>query len=516
MLVPLPEVLALPSFRAAEATVVTGDTESAMVRWVHSSEVNEMGNLLAGGEVLLSTGLGLHGRSAEQLETYVETLADAGCVALVLELGRSLFTLPEPIRSAARRRNLIVVTLDAVVPFERMAEDFHELLLQRKLGATRNGEAMWRGLLSSVVAGQGMGALLDEISRTAGCPVELIDAHGDLVERSHISSVDSSDPAQVVAADVRDAAGLVGQLVLRGGRTQRRTALVERASVAVALEMGRHPTPGQYPSPAQSVIADLAAGKLTSAGDVQRRLHDAGVHLSTGQHLVAVAVATDARAPAVEAVPAVTEAFTQVAGPVLAGAVGNAVIVLMRTPSAVATTRALVSDAAALLPGPVAGSKALVGVSDATAHAADLATAVDSAREVVRCARRVGVAEGVRLARDVSLQQLLDRLDARLLNDFVAGQIGPLIEHDRAHAADLVRTLDMFLSAGLSKADTARGLGIRRQSLYDRIGRIERLLGVDLGQRGHISDLSVALIAWRMRTGLDPQSAFERSPHARW
>lgn len=513
MLVPLTEVLAFPSFRAADATVVIGDAESAMVRWVHSSEVYEMGHLLAGGEVLLSSGLGLHGRSAEQLATYIETLADAGCVALALELGRSLFTVPEPILTAARHRGLIVITLGSVVPFERMVEDFHEFLLQRKLGTARGGDALWRALLSTVVAGQGMRALLDEISRAAGCAVELIDAHGDLVEHSRIRSVDSADGTQMVVADVQAASGPAGRLVLRGKRTRRRSALVERAAVAVALELGRHPTPGEFPSPAQAVIADLAAGTLTSGGDVLRRLQDAGWQPTPGQHVVAVAVETDARTPAAELVPHVVDAFTPTVGRVLGGAVGSNVVVLMRTPPSPASTRALVEEVASALPPSAAGSRPLVGVSEATADAASLSSAVTSSREVLRCARRVGTDGDVLLARDVSLQQLLARSDAQVLHDFVAGQIGPVIEHDRAHATDLIRTLDLFLTAGLSKADTARGLGIRRQSLYDRLDRIERLLGVDLGERAHLDGLSVALIAWRMRTGLDPQAAFERSPH---
>ena len=104
MLIPLPEVLGLPSFRAAGAQVLAGDPDPVLVRWVHSSEVFEMGALLAGGEVLLTTGLGLHGRTSEHLSAYVEQLADAGLAALALELGRTFFEVPAPILDAARRR----------------------------------------------------------------------------------------------------------------------------------------------------------------------------------------------------------------------------------------------------------------------------------------------------------------------------------------------------------------------------------------------------------------------------
>ncbi|MBK8728795.1 MAG: PucR family transcriptional regulator ligand-binding domain-containing protein [Tetrasphaera sp.] len=80
----LTQVLDLPSFRAAEVRIVVGDPAEHSIRWVHSSEVYEMGGLLADGELLLTTGLGFYNRSAAQLHDYVAWLADAGCVALAL------------------------------------------------------------------------------------------------------------------------------------------------------------------------------------------------------------------------------------------------------------------------------------------------------------------------------------------------------------------------------------------------------------------------------------------------
>ena len=113
------------------------------------------------------------------------------------------------------------------------------------------------------------------------------------------------------------------------------------------------------------------------------------------------------------------------------------------------------------------------------------------------------------LARDVAAQHLLaEVLDPGDLADFVTGQIGPLIDHDRRHRTELLRTLDAYLSTAQAKAPTARLLGIRRQSLYHRLSQIERLLGVSLDEPGHRSGLALALLGWRMRTGLDPQVGF--------
>ncbi|MDN4163315.1 PucR family transcriptional regulator [Nocardioides abyssi] len=511
MLVPLAEVLALPSFRAAAVDVVAGDPEAVLVRWVHSSEVYEMGTLLAGGEVLLSTGLGLHGRSAEQLAAYVEQLADAGCAALGLELGRSLFVVPEAMLAAARRRGLVVLALTSVVPFERMVEDFHSLLVQRKLGAAGSDEALWRDLLATVVAGQGMRALLDAAARAAGCRVELVDLEGQVVERSSISA-----PAceGTTAVEVRTASGPAGTLVLASDDPAV-AAVAERAAVAVALELGRHPSLGQRPSLAQAVVTDLAAGTLVGATEVARRLQDAGWRLPEGQQVAVVAVAGDPRTPAVEVLPEVERAFAAVAGPVLAGAVGADLVVLLRAPSSAQRLRAVVEEVVATAPSASGLGSALVGVSAGTTDPAVVPAAVVRAREVLRHARRSGVTAGVLLARDTGLARLLVRAEPQALGDLVVEQLGPLIDHDRAHAADLVRTLDAYLAAGSSKAETARRLGIRRQSLYARLDRIERLLGVDLASSQHLAGLTVALTAWRLRTGLDPQVAFARSSRAR-
>ncbi|GAB2855492.1 PucR family transcriptional regulator [Nocardioides pacificus] len=510
MLVPLPEVLSLPSFRAATARVIVGDPEPVMVRWVHSSEVYEIGTLLAGGEVLLSTGLGLHGRSAEQLSAYVEQLADAGVAVMALELGRSLFVVPEAMVQAARRRGLVVLALTSVVPFERMVEDFHSLLVQRKLGAAGSDEALWRDLLAVVVAGQGMRALLDATARAAGCRAELLDLDGRVVERSGISAPDCEGST---AAEVRTSTGPVGALVLRSGDPAI-ADVAERAAVAIALELGRHPSLGQRPSLAQAVVTDLASGGLVGAPEVLRRLQDAGWRLPEAQPAAVVAVEGDPRTPAVELLLEVERAFAAVAGPVLAGVVGADVLVVLRAPSSAQRLRVLVEEAAGALPLTPGGGPPLVGVSAGTTDPAALPGLVVRAREVLRHAHRSGVAGGVLLARDTGLARLLVDVEPSALVDLIAEQLGPLIDHDRAHAADLVRTLDTYLAAG-SKAEAARRLGIRRQSLYARIERIERLLGVDLASSQHLAGITVALTAWRIRTGLDPQAAFARSSRAR-
>jgi purine catabolism regulator len=514
MMPTLRDVLAMPSFRSASVEVLTGDLD-VVVRWVHSSEVYEMGGLLAGGEVLLTSGLGLHGRTAEQLVAYVDQLADAGCVALAMEIGRSFFDIPAELVEAARRRGIGLLAFHSVVPFERMVEDFHDLLVRRKLGSTRAGEAIWQELLTPVMLGEGMAALLDAVARLAGCTAELIDTDDRVVERSRIAA--PTAVGDIVAAEVRVQAGVAGRLVLRGRTTPRRAAVAQRAASAVALELGRHPGAGQRPSLAQAVITDLVAGSLVSAGDLQERMSGIGWVPTEGQHVLVAALDVDPRVPVQDVLPHLRRAVQEVLGPCVAGVAGSQVVVLAhgwQRPDLPRVRAAFVEVHDLVLAGSdeLAAHVRTLAVGAPVASLADVGTMVAQARDVVQIARRFGTRTGVLLTRDVGVQRLLAAGPASALSAFVGEQLGPLIDHDRQTSGDLVRTLDAFVSHGANKARTATALGIRRQSLYARLARVERLLGTSLDDAAQVSCLAVALTAWRMRTGLDLQAAFDRGP----
>jgi purine catabolism regulator len=110
------------------------------------------------------------------------------------------------------------------------------------------------------------------------------------------------------------------------------------------------------------------------------------------------------------------------------------------------------------------------------------------------------------LASDLGVHRLLGRFAADPeLAAFVDEQLGPLLDHDAARGRELVRTLDTLLACGLSKAATARALGIRRQTLYQRLATVSALLGgLDLTSRERRTAIDLALVGWRLRTAAVP------------
>ena len=199
MLVPLSQVLALPEVAAASPAVLTGDPDRTLVRWVHSSEVFEMGPLLRGGELLLTTGLGLRGTSVSDQARYVEAMADAGLAALAVELGRTFSEVPEGILRAAERRHLVVVALRDVVPFAAMVEAFHGLVMDHEISGLRRGERIWRELTSGVLDRGGLHALVRRIADLAGGTAHLVARDARLVAASDPAAPIPARPARTVA-----------------------------------------------------------------------------------------------------------------------------------------------------------------------------------------------------------------------------------------------------------------------------------------------------------------------------
>src|SRR5690349_781780 len=80
---------------AADPQVLSGhDGLDNEVRWVHSSEIFEIGPLLSGGELLLTTGLGLAGVDSGTRRHYIRELAQRGVAGVAVELGRTFDQAP--------------------------------------------------------------------------------------------------------------------------------------------------------------------------------------------------------------------------------------------------------------------------------------------------------------------------------------------------------------------------------------------------------------------------------------
>ncbi|MDQ1047698.1 PucR family transcriptional regulator [Streptomyces sp. V4I2] len=124
-----------------------------------------------------------------------------------------------------------------------------------------------------------------------------------------------------------------------------------------------------------------------------------------------------------------------------------------------------------------------------------------------------GMAGGplVTSSRALALERELTRggVDANRerLAGLVQHALGPLLAWEAAHPSDLVRTLEVHLRHGCSPTRTAALLHIGRQSLYQRLERIESLLGLEIGDPDLLGELLTAACAHRVVRGTSPAVA---------
>ena len=97
---------------------------------------------------------------------------------------------------------------------------------------------------------------------------------------------------------------------------------------------------------------------------------------------------------------------------------------------------------------------------------------------------------------DVRLRGLVHLLrDDSRLQTFTERELGPLLSYDGQHGSDLVALLRTYLAQGRNKSAAADAAHLSRPAFYERLHRIERVLGVDLDDVDSCLSLHVALVA---------------------
>ena len=107
---------------------------------------------------------------------------------------------------------------------------------------------------------------------------------------------------------------------------------------------------------------------------------------------------------------------------------------------------------------------------------------------------------------ELGVWRLLARPDASDLNKLVDHWIGPLIDYDREHRSELLKTLIAYLNEFGALEATAAKLYVHRNSLRYRLLRINELTGWDLNDPEQRFHLDLACRAWLVRQALESPS----------
>jgi purine catabolism regulator len=469
------------------------------VSWVHVSELADPTPFLEGGELLLTTGLGL---ASGDTGEYVRRLAGAGVVGLGLGTGLSHAQVPASLVAAADEHGLAVVEVPRQTPFIALSRTVSSALAAEEYAAVTKASTVQRELTRAAVAPGSPGTVVDRLARHLGGWALLVDAAGSPLEASPPSARDRAGDLTAAVDRLRTARPPAGAALTRPGETVVLQSLGTGPRVRGFLAVGR---PGPVPVGDRHVVDAAAllltlrleqsraldsgtaalraailrlllAGQTAAAGDVVGALGErlpgepvlaAAVLGSPEQQAAAVDVAADAAAHAGE--------------PVLSAGLDDVLVVLAPAGGALAARLAALPER---VPGAVVGTAPPVRWER-------LPDGVRQARQAAVHGRAAG--RPVTAFADLAGGGLSPLLDPVATAAFAEAALAPLVAADRSGPGDLVESLRVWLAAHGQWEPAAARLGVHRHTLRKRIRRAGELLGRDLDSPGVRAELWLAL-----------------------
>lgn len=507
------DLLSLPGLGLS--VVAGGDGLDRPIRWAHTSELQDPTPWLSGGELLLTTGMGLKGSPALQ-RAYVRRLVAAGLAGLGFGVGFDFEEVPAALVRAADREGFPVLEVPYPVPFLAIAEAISSRLAEDRLKDAQLSVEVHERLASLVAEGSGPADVLDEVVALAGGWAVLYDLRGGVVAAAAAPGAAAPEPRALwtgLPAGLVDRTGptttsevgprgtTLGVAVMSGKRhegvlaygqarkLQARDRLVVHHAVTVLalLLASRRAVIEAERRVAGDVLSEAFSGRLAGT-DLERRLELAGFAPGASLTVLVIdggreqdAAALDELAWTVDT--ALGARVSGVRTTVFAGRV--AAVVADGDPRAAA--EALIDE----LAGTDAGDALRIGIGDRVELAA-LRQSYLTSVFALRAAPTATIASPSDLG---SYGLLLGAQPRAVLEGFVRAVLGPLIDRDRLRSSELVPSVRAFVEAGGRWEPGAEALGVHRHTLRYRIHQAEELLGRDLSSTENQLEVWLALKA---------------------
>lgn len=520
------DVLELPGLRAAapEVVAVAGRLDRP-VRWVHSTEMDDLTSVLRGGELVLTVGIGL-GQSPAEQDAYLQRLLEAGAVGLVIYLReRWPHGLPAEFVANCEARDVPLVVLHRMCRFAEVIREFAEQVIDSQILELRSIEIVHGTFNRLAVEGASPQEVLAEVTRLSGCPVVLESMVGELMAynagdvnvtdllaewaeqppppTSHRTSFDAERGwlTTYVGARGQDWARL--RLRLSLSAPERRTmVLLQQAATTLALFRLESRAQGSLALAAHDpVIQKLREGDIDSGlVETMRALGMSAERFPFTAWCLRPDLIAQPEGPAgatrLHDLAYIFERTCRSAGtPCLVATHQQAVIAITCSPEGpdrdVTDVEAHVERLAALVNRE---QRIVAGASAPCMTYEGLPSAITEAAAALRAApQEAGTGRVYRLP-DLHIRGLLTQLaDDERVREFWRRELRVLADYDAKHRGQLVETLMALLST-TSKAAAAERAHLSRAALYDRLARIQELTGLDLDDAETRTSLHVALL----------------------
>lgn len=501
-MISLVDVLDWPAFEAAHPlhSMSTQELAEIEIRWVHSSEVADIAELLHGGELLLTAGTAIRKASAEALSNYLHSLAKRGIAALAVETVNWTESARTRLVESAHHAHVSLLELRAAAPFVDIAEHINSMIVNKQARMHVVVDELSRKLseLISSSLHPDLTLIMDVIAQTLKSDAVLYDHSGEILAQS--SSRIGAGTTDGAIKELRRADAVV---VIAGNITAR-------------LELTATTQPVELLQSAASRTAEVLSIALahllrpSSSHAAEQRL----IRAIIDDALYATLASLWGRAN----VP-VGPFITFVVRPFNTGMLNTSLYTAVRKVLGHGAMDSVGTDLIGVFALPAEGTRAAREKFAATLNA--IATKIPS-RAVVgtlswnQTFAHLSYVDALAILDDESFSNagLLDAMShysVRALQHlenqyfsrgFLHAQIEPLRLWDEKHGTQLIETLAMWLDCACNTTETAALLHIERQTMHKRLAKIFELLEGDPRHDADLLGLHMAVRMFQQRTNL--------------
>lgn len=502
--------------RSLGLTLVMQGAEDPEISWAATTELLSLTPYLEGGEVVLTTGISLAGEDPRWFD-FVANLGRARIAAIGFGVGVAHERIPEPLVAAAARYRVALFEVPPPTPFIAVSKAVADLLDNDELVLTRRALTEQRRILDQAFSGQGTPAVLASLAAVTGAEAAVFRADGS----TEAATAGFPASAELAAAIAQHAAGSPPRATSgpRPAWAIHPLGFRGRAARFLVTSGAGQPSPTQQGAvTAATIVLSLQEQRSHVAAEHDRGRRERIARLILAGHVADARAALGVLAPA-ERVPGrlrvvgvrggaeELDAFRADPGydagtlatrleptPAQSGRDEQPLWVIAASPSPALDALVALAERHRLglvlgreVPADQAGASWLSARTRLTGEPAG-----GGGRGDIRWADR-----------DAPVLEALLTLSEASAVGVEAHLLGPLAlgagELDEEETHMLRDTLRVFLAENAGSGATAATLGIHRNTLRNRLQRIEALTGRNLGSPDDRAELWLALRAVQLR-----------------
>lgn len=523
------DILQRPLFHKAES-IASEEALNRKVRWVHIMEVTQVGHLLNGNELILSTGIGWHDNEELSL-SFLQQLIDSGASGLCIELGTYTKQPLERMKKLAAQENFPLIFFHEEVRYIDITQDLHTYFIHQHHKMVSDLESLSTQLNQLLLSGKGLQSLLKLLHQTTQSQVAFFPfgAEAQFVPTMPKTKADAfyekwiygeifqlpNAKSKLAHRPILALEHLFADLLLYADQelSEFQILALDRFATAIAQEMMRTKYVEEKTRYKQNLwVTDWLNGKHTG-----QEIRDYMFSIKPSMKLAQTIVCIFNIVSAAESSKDYEDMLLQkqmIARALFEGegfylmptVVGDQIVFILldqlptvpckeRIYRAIQRLQKLEVNQETILFSP------LFGIGKTLNDPTQVKESYQTAKETIEIQKDTGMLASPFYHEQHVNKVILKMKQSGLLESFIDEYIGKLIHYDREKNGQLLKTLKVYLALCGSKQDTAKELFVVRQTLYHRLDKISALLGDDYMQPDKRIAIELALHGYEYMYG---------------